>query len=36
MAMVTEVAEGSPAAEAGIKTGDVILEFNGKAGAQEP
>jgi serine protease Do len=31
MALVTEVAEKSPAAEAGIKTGDVIVEFNGKA-----
>jgi serine protease Do len=31
MAVVTEVAENSPAAEAGVKTGDVILEFNGKA-----
>jgi serine protease Do len=30
MAVVTEVAENSPAAEAGIKTGDVILELNGK------
>ena len=30
MAVVTEVAENSPAAEAGIKTGDVIVEFNGK------
>jgi serine protease Do len=30
MAMVTEVAENSPAAEAGVKTGDVIVEFNGK------
>jgi len=29
--LVTEVAEKSPAAEAGIKTGDIILEFNGKA-----
>ena len=28
--MVTEVAENSPAAEAGVKTGDVIVEFNGK------
>jgi serine protease Do len=31
MALVTEVAEKSPAAEAGIKTGDIIVEFNGKA-----
>jgi serine protease Do len=30
MAVVTEVTEGSPAAEAGIKTGDIIVEFNGK------
>jgi serine protease Do len=30
LALVTEVAENSPAAEAGIKTGDVILELNGK------
>lgn len=30
MAVVTDVAEKSPAAEAGIKPGDVILEFNGK------
>jgi len=30
MAVVTEVGEGSPAAEAGVKTGDVIVEFNGK------
>ncbi|HEU4343172.1 MAG TPA: DegQ family serine endoprotease [Candidatus Binatia bacterium] len=30
LAMVTEVAENSPAAEAGIKTGDVIFELNGK------
>jgi serine protease Do len=30
MALVTEVAEKSPAAEAGVKTGDVIVEFNGK------
>jgi serine protease Do len=30
MAVVTEVGEGSPAAEAGIKPGDVILEFNSK------
>ena len=31
MAVVTEVADSSPAAEAGVKAGDVILEFNGKA-----
>jgi serine protease Do len=31
VALVTEVAEKSPAAEAGIKTGDIIVEFNGKA-----
>ncbi len=30
MAVVTEVAENSPAAEAGVKTGDIIVEFNGK------
>ena len=30
MAVVTDVTEPSPAAEAGIKTGDVIVEFNGK------
>jgi serine protease Do len=30
MAVVTEVTESSPAAEAGIKTGDIIVEFNGK------
>jgi serine protease Do len=30
MAVVTEVTEASPAAEAGIKTGDIIVEFNGK------
>jgi len=29
-ALVTEVAEKSPAAEAGVKTGDIIIEFNGK------
>jgi serine protease Do len=28
--LVTEVAEKSPAAEAGIKIGDIIVEFNGK------
>jgi len=30
MAIVTEVAEKSPAADAGIRNGDVIVEFNGK------
>ncbi|TMA11872.1 MAG: DegQ family serine endoprotease [Deltaproteobacteria bacterium] len=30
VAQVTEVTEDSPAAEAGIKPGDLILEFNGK------
>ena len=30
MAVVTEVSENSPAAEAGVKTGDLIVEFNGK------
>jgi serine protease Do len=30
MSLITEVAENSPAAEAGIKTGDVIVEYNGK------
>jgi serine protease Do len=30
MAQVTEVAENSPAAESGVKTGDIILEYNGK------
>jgi serine protease Do len=30
MAVVTEVTENSPAAEAGVKTGDIIVEFNGK------
>ena len=29
-ALVTEVAEKSPAAEASVKTGDIIVEFNGK------
>ena len=31
LAIVTAVTDSSPAAEAGIKTGDVIVEFNGKA-----
>jgi len=31
VALVTDVAESSPAAEAGIKPGDVIVEYNGKA-----
>jgi serine protease Do len=30
MAVVTEVTENSPAADAGVKTGDIIVEFNGK------
>ncbi|HEX9263685.1 MAG TPA: DegQ family serine endoprotease [Candidatus Binatia bacterium] len=30
MAVVTEVTENSPAAESGVKTGDIIVEFNGK------
>src|SRR6478672_5692259 len=30
MALVTEVTENSPAAESGVKTGDIIVEFNGK------
>lgn len=30
MAVVTEVTENSPAADAGIKTNDVIVEYNGK------
>ena len=30
MAIVTEVAEGSPAADAGVRSGDVLIEFNGK------
>jgi len=30
MAVVTEVTEGSPAAEAGIKSSDIVVEFNGK------
>jgi serine protease Do len=29
-ALVTEVAEKSPAAEAGVKAGDIIVEFNGR------
>ena len=31
VAFVTEVAGASPAAEAGVKAGDVIVEFNGKS-----
>lgn len=31
VALVTEVAEKSPAAEAGVKVGDIIIEFNGKS-----
>jgi serine protease Do len=31
MAQVTEVSEGSPAAEAGVKPGDLIVDYNGKA-----
>ena len=31
MSLVTEVAENSPAAEAGVKIGDIIVEYNGKA-----
>jgi serine protease Do len=30
MAVVTEVTENSPAAESGVKNGDIIVEFNGK------
>ena len=30
-ALVTDVTLGSPAAEAGVKVGDLIIEFNGKA-----
>jgi serine protease Do len=30
MAQVTEVSEGSPAADAGVKVGDLIAEYNGK------
>jgi serine protease Do len=33
---VTEVTENSPAAEAGIKVGDVIVEFNGKPLTKNP
>ena len=33
---VTEVTENSPAAEAGIKVGDVIAEFNGKPLSKNP
>jgi serine protease Do len=33
---VTEVTENSPAAEAGIKVGDVIVEFNGKPLSKDP
>lgn len=29
-ALITEVMEGTPAAEAGIKPGDLVVEFNGK------
>ncbi len=29
-ALITEVAEGSPADKAGLKSGDVIVEYNGK------
>jgi len=29
-AIVTDVADNSPAAEAGVRTGDIIVEFNGK------
>ncbi|HLN88262.1 MAG TPA: PDZ domain-containing protein, partial [Candidatus Limnocylindrales bacterium] len=29
-ALVTDVADKSPAAEAGVKVGDIIVEFNGK------
>lgn len=34
--VVTEVTEKSPAAEAGVKMGDVIVEFNGKPLAKNP
>jgi serine protease Do len=30
VAQVTEVSEGSPAADAGVKQGDMIVEYNGK------
>jgi serine protease Do len=30
LAQVTEVSEGSPAGEAGVKQGDLIVEYNGK------
>ena len=31
MSLVTEVADNSPAAEAGVKIGDIIVEYNGKS-----
>lgn len=34
--VVTEVTENSPAAEAGVKVGDVIVEFNSKPLAKNP